>query len=158
RRRSSPPPDWRGHESTASPTPQDRKRRRSTITSAARTLSSTPSSPRSCSTPSPPAPRAPPRPPPTPAPPPAPPNATPLSRPTAPGRGPDRAPPPPPLDPPRETNRRDIAAIAQAQSDGHIPDRFSAVELLTIVLTLAAMWMSQTPELTDVLQRLSRAR
>jgi hypothetical protein len=40
----------------------------------------------------------------------------------------------------------------------HIPDRFAAVELLTIVLTLAAMWMSQTPELTSVLQRLSRAR
>jgi hypothetical protein len=54
--------------------------------------------------------------------------------------------------------RRDIAAIAQTQQDGHIPNRFAPVELLTIVLTLAAMCMSQTPELTGVLQRLSRTR
>jgi len=35
---------------------------------------------------------------------------------------------------------------------------FSRKGLLTIVLTLASMWMSQTPELTGVVQPLSRAR
>jgi AcrR family transcriptional regulator len=64
----------------------------------------------------------------------------------------------PHLEPLLENNRRDIAAISRAQKEGHIPDRFAAVELLTIVLTVAAMWMSQTPELTSVLQRLSRVR
>jgi AcrR family transcriptional regulator len=70
----------------------------------------------------------------------------------------ERGAPHPHLEPLLENNRRDIAAIARAQRDGHIPNRFAAVELLTIVLTLAAMWMSQTPELTGVLQRLSCAR
>jgi AcrR family transcriptional regulator len=70
----------------------------------------------------------------------------------------ERGAPHPHLEPLVENNRRDIAAIAQAQKEGHIPKRFAAVELLTILLTLAAMWMSQTPELTGVVQRLSRAR
>ena len=70
----------------------------------------------------------------------------------------ERGDPHPQLEPLLENNRADIAAIEQAQQVGHIPDRFAAVELLTIVLTLAAMWMSQTPELTAVLQRLPRAR
>ena len=70
----------------------------------------------------------------------------------------ERGAPHPQLEPLLENNRADIAAIAQAQEDGQISTRFAAVELLTIVLTLAAMWMSQTPELTSVVQRLSRAR
>jgi hypothetical protein len=70
----------------------------------------------------------------------------------------ERGAPNPQLKPLLENNRVDIAAIARAQKEGHIPNRFAAVELLTIVLTVAAMWMSQTPELTSVLQRLSRAR
>jgi Tetracyclin repressor-like, C-terminal domain len=70
----------------------------------------------------------------------------------------ERGAPHPQLEPLLENNRVDIAAIARAQKEGHIPNRFAAVELLTIVLTVAAMWMSQTPELTSVLQRLSRAR
>jgi hypothetical protein len=40
---------------------------------------------------------------------------------------------------------------------GRVSDQFDAAELLTMVLTLAAMWMSQTPELTEILQRHSRA-
>jgi len=70
----------------------------------------------------------------------------------------ERGAPHPQLEPLLENNRRDIASIARAQTEGHLPDRFAAVELLTIVLTLAAMWMSQTPELTGVVERLSRAR
>jgi AcrR family transcriptional regulator len=70
----------------------------------------------------------------------------------------ERGAPHPQLKPLLENNRIDIAAIARAQKEGHIPNRFAAVELLTIVLTVAAMWMSQAPELTSVLQRLSRAR
>jgi AcrR family transcriptional regulator len=70
----------------------------------------------------------------------------------------ERGAPHPPLEPLFENSRADIASIAQAQKEGHIPTRFAAIELLTIVLTLAAMWMAQTPELTRVLQRLSRVR
>ena len=70
----------------------------------------------------------------------------------------ERGAPHPQLEPLLENNRVDLAAIARAQREGHLPDRFAAVELLTIVLTVAAMWMSQTPELTSVLQRLSRSR
>src|SRR5262249_9200166 len=70
----------------------------------------------------------------------------------------ERAAPHPQLDLLVENNRADIAAIAQSQKDGRIPVRFAAVEILTIVLSIAAMWMSQTPELTGVIQRLSRAR
>src|SRR5262249_34846498 len=68
----------------------------------------------------------------------------------------ERGAPHPQLEPLLENNSRDISAIAQAQKEGHIPERFAALELLTIVLTLAAMWMSQTPELTGLAQRLSR--
>ena len=57
-----------------------------------------------------------------------------------------------------ENNRTDIAAIAQAQKDGHLSSHFQAAELLTMVLTLAAMWMSQTPELAQALQNVSRVR
>jgi AcrR family transcriptional regulator len=57
-----------------------------------------------------------------------------------------------------ENNRRDLAAIADAQRDGRLSNHFTPAELLTIILTVAAMWMSQTPELTDVLRRSSRTR
>jgi AcrR family transcriptional regulator len=70
----------------------------------------------------------------------------------------ERGAPHPQLEPLLANNRHDIGAIAKAQKDGDIQNRFAPVELLTIVLSLAAMWMSQTPELTSVLQRLSRAR
>ena len=70
----------------------------------------------------------------------------------------ERGAPSPPLEPLVENNRTDIATIARAQKAGHVPEHFTAVELLTLVLTLAAMWASQTPELTEVLRRHSLAR
>ena len=70
----------------------------------------------------------------------------------------ERGAPYPPLEPLVENNRTDIATIARAQKAGHVPEHFTAVELLTLVLTLAAMWASQTPELTEVLRRHSLAR
>jgi len=70
----------------------------------------------------------------------------------------ERGAPHPQLDRLVENNRTDIAAIAQAQKDGHLSSRFGAVELLTMVISLAAMWMSQTPELTQELQQVTRAR
>jgi len=70
----------------------------------------------------------------------------------------ERGAPYPPLEPLVENNRTDIATIARAQTAGHVPEHFTAVELLTLVLTLAAMWASQTPELTEVLRRHSLAR
>jgi hypothetical protein len=70
----------------------------------------------------------------------------------------ERGAPHPHLDHLVENNRTDIAAIAQAQQDGHLSSHFQAIELLAMVLTLAAMWMSQTPELTQALQKVSRVR
>jgi AcrR family transcriptional regulator len=57
-----------------------------------------------------------------------------------------------------ENNRNALDAIAQAHLDRDVSDHFAPVELLTIVLTLAAMWMSQTPELMGVLDGVSSAR
>jgi len=70
----------------------------------------------------------------------------------------ERGAPHPQLEALVENNRDDVAAIASAQADGAIPSRFAPVEMLTIVLTLAAMWMSQTPELTTAIRPISRGR
>jgi hypothetical protein len=55
-------------------------------------------------------------------------------------------------------NQRRIDAIAEAQRQGRLPNHFSAVELVTLVLTIAAMWTTQSPELAGVLRKASRAR
>jgi AcrR family transcriptional regulator len=70
----------------------------------------------------------------------------------------ERDAPHPPLEAIVENNRADIAAIARAQREGRVSSHFSAAELLTMALTLAAMWMSQTPELSGMLRRQSHAR
>src|SRR5262249_50802167 len=57
-----------------------------------------------------------------------------------------------------ENNRLDLAAIEHAQDEGCLTRYFAPVELLTLVLAIAAMWMSQTPELTRATYRLSRQR
>ncbi|WP_329084258.1 MULTISPECIES: TetR family transcriptional regulator [unclassified Streptosporangium] len=46
-----------------------------------------------------------------------------------------------------------IAAIAEAQEAGRVPDRFTPTDLLTLVLTLAAMWTAQTPEYHSVARK-----
>jgi AcrR family transcriptional regulator len=55
-------------------------------------------------------------------------------------------------------NQKRIDAIAAAQGQGQLPDHFSAVELLTLVLTTAAMWTTQSPELASILLKTSRRR
>jgi hypothetical protein len=50
-----------------------------------------------------------------------------------------------------------VAAIEEAQKAGLIPDRFSATNLLTLVLTLAATWTAQTPEYHSVARKNSAA-
>jgi hypothetical protein len=85
-------------------------------------------------------------------------SATPTSGASPPGGGSSEAHPHPQLELLLENNRVDMAAIAQAQKEGRIPDRFAAVEILTIVLSIAAMWMSQAPELTGVIRLVSPAR
>jgi AcrR family transcriptional regulator len=55
-------------------------------------------------------------------------------------------------------NQRRIDAIAEAQRQGQLPNHFSAVELITLVLTIAAMWTTQSPELAGVLRKTSRTR
>jgi len=70
----------------------------------------------------------------------------------------DRAAPHPPVEGVVKENRRRIDAIAEAQRQGQLPNRLSAVELISIVLTIAAMWTTQSPELARLLRRTSRAR
>src|SRR5262245_7326850 len=70
----------------------------------------------------------------------------------------ERGAPHPPLQALVANNRADIAAIGRLQRDGRVPSHFAAIELLTMVLTLAAMWMSQTPELAAATRKLSKAR
>jgi AcrR family transcriptional regulator len=70
----------------------------------------------------------------------------------------ERGAPHPKLDILVENNRADLAAIEHAQRDGTVCDSFTPVELLTLVLTIAAMWVSQTPELTSAFKNLSRQR
>ncbi|AHH99554.1 AcrR family transcriptional regulator [Kutzneria viridogrisea] len=51
-----------------------------------------------------------------------------------------------PLDSVVQANRGKVLAIEQAQREGLVTDRFAAADLLALVLTLAAMWTSITPE------------
>jgi AcrR family transcriptional regulator len=64
----------------------------------------------------------------------------------------------PPLEPIVKSNRATIRAIADAQEAGAISDRFAPVDLLALVLTLAAMWPALTRELSAEVSKHSRAR
>jgi AcrR family transcriptional regulator len=70
----------------------------------------------------------------------------------------ERGAPHPPLEGIVANNQKDVAAIVDAQRAGQLPARFTAIELLTLVLTIAAMWTSQNPELSAVVRKLPRAR
>jgi AcrR family transcriptional regulator len=70
----------------------------------------------------------------------------------------ERGAPHPPLQALVDNNRSDVAAIKRLQREGRLSNQFAAIELLTMLLTLAAMWMSQTPELTAATRKLSKAR
>ena len=70
----------------------------------------------------------------------------------------ERGGPHPPVEGVVRENRRRVDAIAEAQRQGQLPDHFSAIELLTLVLTIATMWTTQSPELAQALRTTSRAR
>ncbi|CAN5250733.1 TetR family transcriptional regulator [soil metagenome] len=53
---------------------------------------------------------------------------------------------------------RKIELIADAQRRGTVPDRFSPVELLGMVIQLAAVWNAATPQFTGKLGKFSRAQ
>ncbi|WP_089256080.1 TetR family transcriptional regulator [Asanoa hainanensis] len=58
-------------------------------------------------------------------------------------RSPDQA----PLKAVLDANQSKIDAIAEAQAAGHVTTRFTAAEVLALVLTIANMWSVLTPEL-----------
>jgi AcrR family transcriptional regulator len=70
----------------------------------------------------------------------------------------ERGGPHPPVEGVVKENQSRIDAIAEAQRQGQLPNHFSAIELITLVLTIAAMWTTQSPELARVLRKSSRAR
>lgn len=49
-------------------------------------------------------------------------------------------------------------AIARAQAAGELPSRFGAAELLGLVVHLASLWISATPEFDPLVADVSRAR
>jgi AcrR family transcriptional regulator len=49
-----------------------------------------------------------------------------------------------------KSNRDKVNAIARAQESGDLPSHFAAVDLLGLVLALAAMWTSATPEFAEL--------
>ena len=55
------------------------------------------------------------------------------------------------------SNKAKVAAITAAQKSGAITDRFSAVDLLGLVLHLAGFWSSNVPEYDALVARHSRA-
>jgi hypothetical protein len=70
----------------------------------------------------------------------------------------ERGGPHPPVEGIVKENQIRIDAIAQAQRKGQLPNHFSPVELITLLLTVAAMWTTQSPELARVVRKTSRAR
>ena len=64
----------------------------------------------------------------------------------------------PPLGAIVHSNRTSIRAIAQAQQAGKISDRFAPVDLLALVLVIAAMWPALTHELAAEVRTHSKAR
>jgi AcrR family transcriptional regulator len=56
-----------------------------------------------------------------------------------------------PLEAIAASNRDKVDAISQAQQAGQLPSHFAAADLLALVLALASMWTSTTPEFTELI-------
>jgi AcrR family transcriptional regulator len=54
------------------------------------------------------------------------------------------------------SNRAKVDAIAAAQRSGAVPSHFAADDLLALVLTVASMWTSMTPEYNALVSRHTR--
>ena len=48
------------------------------------------------------------------------------------------------------SNQRKIAAIEQAQREGRVSDRWSAAELLALIVGMSTIWLFATPEVTKL--------
>jgi AcrR family transcriptional regulator len=57
-----------------------------------------------------------------------------------------------------ESNRAKVDAISAAQAAGLLPDHWSAVELLALVLQLSSLWSGTTPEFAELTCDIERAR
>jgi AcrR family transcriptional regulator len=55
-----------------------------------------------------------------------------------------------PLEAIVKSNRDKVDAIARAQQAGDLPSHFAAADLLAVILAVAAMWTSITPEFTEL--------
>jgi Tetracyclin repressor-like, C-terminal domain len=58
----------------------------------------------------------------------------------------ERAGPQDPIDIIVESNAAKVEAISKAQADGTLTDRWSAVDLLGLVLHISGLWSAMTPE------------
>jgi AcrR family transcriptional regulator len=56
-----------------------------------------------------------------------------------------------PLEAIVNSNRDKVDAIARAQQSGDLPSHIAAADLLALILALAAMWTSITPEFTELI-------
>lgn len=63
-----------------------------------------------------------------------------------------------PIDIVAESMVAKVEAVATAQADGALPDRWSAVELLGLVLHLSGLWSGMTPEFAAMASDTGRAR
>jgi AcrR family transcriptional regulator len=63
-----------------------------------------------------------------------------------------------PLEMVVKSNRDKVDAISRAQRSGELPSHFAAADLLALVLALAALWDSATPEFTELTSRYTAAR
>jgi AcrR family transcriptional regulator len=64
----------------------------------------------------------------------------------------------PPLESIVHSNNATIRTIALAQEAGKISDRFAPIDLLALILVIAAMWAALTPELAAEVHPHSKAR
>ena len=55
-----------------------------------------------------------------------------------------------------ESNRHKVAVIEAAQRDGRLSGRWGAAELLGLVLSIAGMWITMTPEFTALFSTTTR--
>ncbi|WP_329106311.1 TetR family transcriptional regulator [Micromonospora sp. NBC_01699] len=62
-----------------------------------------------------------------------------------------------PLEPILASNRHKIEEIERAQQAGRLTTRYAAVDLLALVVHLAALWTAATPEYATLLSTHSRA-
>ena len=56
------------------------------------------------------------------------------------------------------STRDKLAAVAEAQENGRIPDRFTPVEVLALVVHLSSLWFAVTPEMAVLTEDIPHER